>query len=88
MPATIATIAQNSVVLNACFVSVVSRATTPRGAVLVRARADCTANEPLPRMETPRGPQVDVIYPGPGALNEQPPVGCANPVTLLVRIRG
>jgi hypothetical protein len=27
-------------------------------------------------MEAPRGPQVDVIYPGPDALNEQQPYVC------------
>jgi hypothetical protein len=42
MPATIATIAQNSVVLKACFVSVVNRAMTPRGAA-TRARTVSTA---------------------------------------------
>jgi hypothetical protein len=62
--------------LNACFVSVVSRATTPRGAVLVRARCVCTANEPLLGWRPLVGLEIDVIYPGPDPLNEQQPHVC------------
>jgi hypothetical protein len=52
MPPAIATIAQNSVVLNACFVSVVSRATKPGGAIPVRARGCLHSSHDEPSLDS------------------------------------
>src|SRR5215211_5196105 len=65
MPPTIATIAQNSVVLNACFVSVVRRANTPTGVAEARSCCAFAATAP-PRIETLHGPRVRPRYPCPG----------------------
>src|SRR5215217_2793617 len=62
MPPTIATIAQNSVVLNACFVSVVRRANIPTGAAEARCCCAFAATAP-PQTETLRGPRVRPRYP-------------------------